>query len=95
MTQFNRSVLDALKPGGAFVILDHVATIGSGFTRTNDFHRVDPAAVKAEVAAAGFEFAGESDALRNSADDHSRAIFDPSIKGSTDKFIYTFRKPTK
>jgi predicted methyltransferase len=42
---------------------------------------------------AGFTFAGESRMLANPADDHSKKVFDPSIKGKTDQFIYKFRKP--
>lgn len=38
---------------------------------------------------------GESDVLRNPADDHSLPVFDKSIKGRTDKFIYKFRKPAR
>ncbi|MFA6606918.1 MAG: methyltransferase, partial [Sphingomonas sp.] len=51
------------------------------------------AAVKAEVVKAGFEFVGESDVLRNPADDHSGKVFDPAIRGHTDQFVYKFRKP--
>jgi predicted methyltransferase len=93
MLSFDRSIFAALKPGGIFLVLDHAAAAGSGLSRTEDFHRIDPATVKAEVTSAGFEFVGKSDVLSNPADDHSHAIFDPSIKGRTDKFIYKFRKP--
>lgn len=93
IARFNKSIFDALKPGGIFLVLDHAAADGSGLTRTNDLHRIDPAAVKAELTDAGFEFVGESRALRNPDDDHSLPIFDKSVKGKTDKFIYRFRKP--
>ena len=93
MARLNKAIYDALKPGGVYIVLDHAAAAGTGITKTNDLHRIDPAAVKAEVTAAGFEFVGESDVLSNSGDDHTKAIFDPSIKGKTDKFIYKFRKP--
>ena len=93
MAHFDKSVFDALKPGGVFVVLDHAAAAGSGVSRTNDLHRIDPAVVKREVMGAGFIFVGESSVLSNSADDHSLAIFNPAIKGHTDKFIYLFRKP--
>ncbi|WP_424684198.1 class I SAM-dependent methyltransferase [Frateuria sp. YIM B11624] len=82
-----------LKPGGTFLVLDHTAAPGTGFAHTNDLHRVDPAAVKKEVAGAGFQFVAASDALRNPADDHTAAVFDPKIKGHTDKFLLKFRKP--
>lgn len=90
---FNRAVYDALKPGGVYVVLDHAAQAGSGLRDTDTLHRIDPAAVKAEVAAAGFKFDGESAILANPADDHTKMVFDPAIRGRTDQFLYRFRKP--
>lgn len=95
MARINKAIYDALKPGGLYIVLDHAAAAGTGVSKTNDLHRIDPAAVKAEVTAAGFQFVSESDVLRNPADDHTLAIFNPAIKGKTDKFIYTFRKPVQ
>ncbi|MDB5417221.1 MAG: hypothetical protein JWP50_640 [Phenylobacterium sp.] len=90
---FNRNVYAALKPGGVYVVLDHVAAPGSGLRDTDTIHRIDPATVKAEVTAAGFKFDGESKVLANPADDHSKMVFDPAIRGKTDQFLYRFRKP--
>ena len=90
---FDRAVFKALKPGGVFFIVDHVAQAGSGMRDTDTLHRIDPAIVRTQVTAAGFVFVGESDVLRNPADDHAKAVFDPSIRGHTDQFIYKFRKP--
>jgi predicted methyltransferase len=90
---FNKGVYDALKPGGMFVIVDHAAAAGTGLDIPDKLHRIDPAIVRREVEAAGFQFAGESQVLRNPADDHSKAVFDPAIRGHTDQFIYRFRKP--
>ncbi|KZC16122.1 methyltransferase [Rhodanobacter sp. FW510-R12] len=95
MGKFDRQVYDALKPGGVFVVIDHVAPAGSGVADTDTLHRIDPAVVKREVEAAGFVFDGESDALRNSADPHDAKVFDKSIRGHTDQFVYRFRKPAK
>lgn len=95
MAKFDKEVYAALKPGGLFVVIDHVAPAGSGSADTNTLHRIDPAVVKQEVEAAGFVFDGESSALRNPADTHDKKVFDPSIRGHTDQFIYRFRKPVK
>jgi predicted methyltransferase len=89
----NKAVFAALKPGGIYLIVDHVADAGSAMRDTDTLHRIDPATVKAQVTAAGFEFAGESMLLANSADDHKKKVFDPSIRGKTDQFVYKFRKP--
>lgn len=90
---FNAAVFKALKPGGIFVVLDHSALAGSGLSATNTLHRIDAAAVKKEVTAAGFVFAGESNVLSNPADPRTALVFDKSIRGHTDQFIYKFRKP--
>jgi predicted methyltransferase len=93
MAKFNRTIFNSLKPGGIYLVLDHVAAAGSGFTKTDDLHRVDPVAVKKEVLAAGFEFVGESQALYNAADDHSLPGYDKTLAGKSDKFVYKFRRP--
>ena len=89
----NAAVFKALKPGGLYIIVDHVADAGSGLRDTDTLHRIDPQIVKTQVMAAGFEFDGESDALRNSADNHKLKVFDAAVRGHTDQFIYRFRKP--
>lgn len=89
----NKAVFAALKPGGVYVIVDHVAAAGSGTRDTETLHCIDPAVVKAEATAAGFEFAGESDVLKRPEDDHTIRVVEGSIRGKTDQFIYKFRKP--
>ena len=90
---FNRQVFAALKPGGVYVILDHAAAPGAPMTVTETLHRIDPARVKADVLAAGFKLDGESQAVANPADDHTKMVFDPAIRGKTDQFLLRFRKP--
>jgi predicted methyltransferase len=92
MMKSNKAIYDALKPGGIYVILDHAAP-GTGITTTNTLHRIDPEAVKQELTAAGFTFAGESDLLKNPADPHTAKVFDKSIRGHTDQFIFKFQRP--
>jgi predicted methyltransferase len=93
MAKVNAAILGALKPGGVFLVIDHTAEAGSGLRDTNTLHRIDPAAVKSELAAAGFKLVGESDALKNPADPHTAKVFDPSIRGHTDQFMFKFEKP--
>ena len=90
----NKAVYDMLKPGGLYIVIDHVAEAGSGTRDTETLHRIDPALVKQQVEAAGFEYRAESDVLRNEAnDDHTLKVFDPGVRGHTDQFVYRFRKP--
>jgi len=95
LAAFNKSIFDALKPGGVYIVIDHAAAAGSGTRDTNTLHRIDPATVKSEVQAAGFQLAGESDVLHHAQDDHTAKVFDPAIRGKTDQFILKFRKPKK
>jgi len=89
----NKAVFAALKHGGTYIVIDHVAAAGSGLRDTDTLHRIDPALVKSQVQAAGFQFVGESAVLRNPADDHTLKVFDPIVRGHTDQFAYKFRKP--
>lgn len=92
---FNKAVFAALKPGGAYVVLDHVAAAGSPADVTDTLHRIEPSVVRRQVEAAGFVFEGESRILANPADPHTAGVFDPSIRGRTDQFIFRFRKPRR
>jgi predicted methyltransferase len=87
---FNRAVYERLKPGGFYVIVDHAAAAGSGTSDTQALHRIDPASVREEVEAAGFVLDAEDTILANDDDQHSIKVFDPSIKGQTDRFAYRF-----
>jgi len=89
----DKQAFAALKPGGIFLVTDHAAGEGEGVSQTSTLHRIEPAVVKAQAEAAGFEFVGANDALRNADDDHTQKVFAPAISGHTDQFIYKFRKP--
>src|SRR5215217_2612594 len=89
----NKSVFDALKPGGVYLVIDHYAKDGSGTADSSKLHRIDIASVKSELTAAGFVLEGESPLLRAEADPRTASVFDDSIKGKTDQFVLKFRKP--
>ena len=90
--RFNRAVYERLKPGGFYVIVDHAAAAGAGTSDTQSLHRIDPASVRQEVEANGFVLDAQSIVLANKEDPHSSKVFDPSIKGETDRFAYRFVK---
>jgi len=89
---FNRAVYERLKPGGSYVIVDHAAAPGAGTSEAQSLHRIEPASVRKEVEAAGFILDAESTMLANNDDSNSAKVFDPSIKGETDRFVYRFVK---
>lgn len=90
--RFNQAVHELLKPGGAYVIVDHAAAAGTGTGDASSLHRIEPAAVREEVEAAGFVLDAEITLLANQDDPHSAKAFDPSVKGKTDRFAYRFVK---
>ncbi len=82
-----------LKPGGAFVAIDHVAVAGSPASTGGELHRIDPAHVQASAEAAGLVLEAQADFLANPDDPHTAGVFDPSIVGQTDRFVHRYRKP--
>ncbi|MEO5612895.1 MAG: methyltransferase [Sphingomicrobium sp.] len=83
-----------LKPGGTFMVIDHMAKPGHGLADTETLHRIDPASARKIAEAVGFKFAGESTVLENPADPLDIPVFDKSIRGHTSQFAYKFVKPT-
>ena len=81
-----------LKPGGAFVAIDHMAEAGSPPTTGGETHRIDPAHVQAAAEAAGLVLEAQADFLRNPDDPLTAGVFDPSIVGQTDRFVHRYRK---
>jgi predicted methyltransferase len=91
----NAKVLKALKPGGVFFVIDHNAAPGSGTRDTAKLHRIDPAIIRQEIMAAGFELVEESRLLANPQDDHSWMIRADGKRGTTDQSVFKFRKPAR
>ena len=70
------------------LIVDHAAVNGSGKQNTQALHRIDEAFAKTDLAARGLVFEASLEVLRNANDDRSKGVFDPSIKGKTDRFVH-------
>jgi predicted methyltransferase len=75
------------------VIIDHTAKAGSDLSTPIKLHRIDPQIVKKDLAKAGFKFEAEASFLRNSKDPLTVGAGDDAVRGSTDQFVYRFRKP--
>lgn len=89
----NKAVFDALKPGGIYYVEDHSAGANTDPKVTSTLHRIQPATAISEIEAAGFKLDARSDLLANPADPHDKPVFDPSIRGKSDKFALRFKKP--
>ena len=85
-------IYQGLRPGGIVGIVDHYAEAGAPKETGGTVHRIDPSIVIAEMEAAGFELVAKSDILRNMDDDYSKVIFDPAVRGKTDRFLLRFEK---
>jgi predicted methyltransferase len=91
---FNRSIFRSLKPGGAYIIIDHTADVTAPSDVTEVLHRITPAVVREEVEAAGFVYKSKSMALANDRDPKTGSIFGRTIRYHTDRFILKFEKPS-
>jgi predicted methyltransferase len=83
----------SMKPGAVLGVIDHVAEMGAPAEVGGTLHRIDPQRLRREITAAGFVLEAESPLLRNPADDHSKPVFDPAVRGQTDRIVLRFRKP--
>jgi len=86
-------VFAAMKPGAVLGLVDHVAAAGMPTEAVKPLHRIDPELVKADFLAAGFVLDGESDVLRNPADDYNMLPMLPQIRGRSDRMLLRFIKP--
>ncbi|HEX8526883.1 class I SAM-dependent methyltransferase [Allosphingosinicella sp.] len=83
----------AVRRGGTVAVIDHVGPSGDTRAVVQGTHRIDPAVVRADFERAGFVLEAQSEMLRNPQDDLSVNVFEPSIRGRTDRIVYRFRKP--
>jgi predicted methyltransferase len=87
----NARLFAALKPGGMLVIADHSARAGEGTSVGKTLHRIEEAALRGEVEAAGFRLVASADFLRAPGDPRDHPSTRP--KGPVDRFVLKFQKP--
>jgi predicted methyltransferase len=86
---FLKAVHTMLKPGGVLGVTDHVGNDGADNAA---LHRIPKHFLIEDAKAAGFAIDGESDVLKHTADDHTKLVFDPTLRGKTDQFVVRLRK---
>jgi predicted methyltransferase len=96
--RMNKAVFDALKPGGAYVVIDSSARPGTGISGAETLHRIDEEFVRREVERAGFQLKSVGDFLRNPQDDRDWNSSPPAAaaagrRGTSDRFVLRFVKP--
>lgn len=92
----NRSIYDALRPGGAYVVIDHSGKPDSGVKDAETLHRIDEQVVRDEVQRIGFHLAAEGNFLRNPADTRDWNASPRGAgerRGTSDRFALKFVKP--
>jgi predicted methyltransferase len=87
---FLANVFAILEPGGVLGIIDHV---GDRDKDNKELHRIEEAKAVEAAKAVGFVVEARSQALHFADDDHTKNVFDPSIRGKTDRFALRLRKP--
>ncbi len=87
----NANFFRLMKPGGRLVIADHDALPGHGAHDAGTMHRIEKATVIEEVTAAGFVLESQEDI--DTKDNRKLSVFNPAVRGRTDRFILVFRKP--
>jgi predicted methyltransferase len=87
---FLKAVYSMLKPGGVLGVTDHVGSDGADNAQ---LHRIPKHFLIEDAKAAGYTVEAESDILAHPADDHTKNVFDPTLRGKTDQFVVRLRKP--
>jgi predicted methyltransferase len=87
----NRKLFAALKPGGVLIIADHSAKPGDGVSVGRTLHRIEEAALRQEVEAAGFKLVARGDFLRHPEDTRDFSSTRPT--SPVDEFVLKFEKP--
>lgn len=87
----NERLFATLRPGGKFIVIDHKAADGSGWSVADTIHRIDENTIIEEVTAAGFILISNSALLAHPEDSREAAPF--SMPGLTDRAVLIFQKP--
>ena len=87
---FIESVKRMLKPGGKLLIVDHNAAPGTGKEVAGTLHRLNEDWSKKSLIAHGFIFDKSYDGLRHKDDPLDKMVYDPSIKGKTDRYVHLY-----
>lgn len=88
---FIDSLKRTLKPGGKLLIVDHNAPKGTGKESAGKWHRLNEDFAKQSLTSRGFVFEKSYDGLRNPADQLDKMVFDPAVKGKTDRYVHLYR----
>jgi predicted methyltransferase len=87
---FLDSIKRMLKPGGKLLIIDHNAPAGTGKEVVAKLHRLNEDWAKKSLESHGFKLEKTYDGLRNPQDQLDKGVFDPAVKGKTDRYVHLY-----
>lgn len=82
----------ALKSGGRLLIVDHAAVDGTKNASAQNLHRIEEPFAKQDIESHGFKLERTWDGYRNPSDDLTKLVYDPAVRGKTDRFTHLYRK---
>ena len=89
---FVKQLYAALKTGGFLLIVDNAAAAGTGSSSVNQLHRIEESFAKRDFESHGLELEATWDGYRNPGDDYTKLVFDPAVRGKTDRFVHLYEK---
>ncbi len=93
---YNARLFAALKPGGVVIIIDHHGVPGmDSRAQADKTHRIDAEVVKADMARAGFRFAGSVPILEMAGDDPTKLVFDSALRGEDQPVLLSVREAVR
>jgi predicted methyltransferase len=88
---FIDSLKRVLKPGGKLLIVDHNAPAGTGAEMAGKAHRLNEEFAKKSLTSRGFTLVKTWDGLRNKDDQLDKMVFDPAVRGKTDRYVHLYQ----
>lgn len=90
----NEAVFSALNSGGIYGVVDHTRRHLEPTSReAQNGRRLDPVLIIKEMIDVGFEFVDFSPMHYHPEDNLSQEVGTPGVRGNTDRFTMSFRKP--
>jgi predicted methyltransferase len=85
-------LVQALKPGGVLLLVDHSAKAGHGSADASSLHRIDEAFARQDFTKRGMQVVATSDLLRRADDARDQITYKGPMLGNTDRFVLVLKK---
>jgi predicted methyltransferase len=85
-------LVNALKPGGVLLLVDHSAKVGHGSADASSLHRIEEAYARQDFGKRGMRVVRTSNLLRRADDPREQVSYKEPMIGKTDRFVLVLRK---